>query len=548
MARNIEIYTLLRRYSSLYLPFYTYICTILTINKYSMKKLFLFSLCLSMVPLSWAKTYDMKKLGADATGKKACTELINKTIEKAAQEGGGTLYFPAGDYLTATIEMKSNITLHVESGATIKFSDHFEDYLPFVKIRWEGTVMNTLSPLIYAHDADNLTITGRGTFDGNGFKWWEWENGVKKVIKENGGTLPDNQKNKLQRMWEEANEGLEVSDYYKGSLERRMFRPPFVQFFECTNILIENVKFINSPFWTINPAFCDNVVIHGVTIKNPDKNPKGPNTDGINPTSCRNVRISDCFVSVGDDCITIKSGRDADGRKYGKACENITITNCVMLSGHGGVVIGSEMSGGVKRVTISNCVFDGTDAGIRLKASRGRGGVVEQIRVDNIVMRNIQRNAFIFDLFYDKTSKVEPVSERTPVFRNIHLSNITGREIKQIGYISGIEEMPVQNLSFNNINMEAKVGFIVDTAKDIYFNNVEFSAEKGAPWQFSNSENIILNNVRTRYPIDGTPVITFDHVKNAFINNCIQIEPVTKFIQAENSEIKEGNNNFISVK
>ena len=349
-------------------------------------------------------------------------------------------------------------------------------------------------------------------------------------------------------MWEEANEGLEVSDYYKGSLERRMFRPPFVQFFECTNILIENVKFINSPFWTINPAFCDNVVIHGVTIKNPDKNPKGPNTDGINPTSCRNVRISDCFVSVGDDCITIKSGRDADGRKYGKACENITITNCVMLSGHGGVVIGSEMSGGVKRVTISNCVFDGTDAGIRLKASRGRGGVVEQIRVDNIVMRNIQRNAFIFDLFYDKTSKVEPVSERTPVFRNIHLSNITGREIKQIGYISGIEEMPVQNLSFNNINMEAKVGFIVDTAKDIYFNNVEFSAEKGAPWQFSNSENIILNNVRTRYPIDGTPVITFDHVKNAFINNCIQIEPVTKFIQAEDSDIKEGNNNFISVK
>ena len=162
-----------------------------------MKKLFLFSLCLSMVPLSWAKTYDMKKLGADATGKKACTELINKTIEKAAQEGGGTLYFPAGNYLTATIEMKSNITLHVESGATIKFSDHFEDYLPFVKIRWEGTVMNTLSPLIYAHDADNLTITGRGTFDGNGFKWWEWENGVKKVIKENGGKLPDNQKNKL---------------------------------------------------------------------------------------------------------------------------------------------------------------------------------------------------------------------------------------------------------------------------------------------------------------------------------------------------------------
>lgn len=249
--------------------------------------------------------------------------------------------------------------------------------------------------------------------------------------------------NKLQRMWEEANEDLEISDYYKPSLERRMFRPPFIQFYECNNVLIENVKIVNSPFWTINPAFCDNVTVHGVTIYNPSKDPKGPNTDGINPSSCRNVRISDCFISVGDDCITIKSGRDADGRKYGKACENITITNCVMLSGHGGVVIGSEMSGGVRRVTISNCVFDGTDSGIRLKSSRGRGGVVEELRVDNIVMKNIQRNAFIFDLFYDKESKVEPVSERTPVFRNIHLSNITGSDIKQIGYIKGIEEMPV---------------------------------------------------------------------------------------------------------
>lgn len=214
-------------------------------------------------------------------------------------------------------------------------------------------------------------------------------------------------------------------------------------------------------------GFCDNVTVHGVTIYNPSKDPKGPNTDGINPSSCRNVRISDCFISVGDDCITIKSGRDADGRKYGKACENITITNCVMLSGHGGVVIGSEMSGGVRRVTISNCVFDGTDSGIRLKSSRGRGGVVEELRVDNIVMKNIQRNAFIFDLFYDKESKVEPVSERTPVFRNIHLSNITGSDIKQIGYIKGIEEMPVQGLSFSNINMKAEVGFIVDIAEDI---------------------------------------------------------------------------------
>lgn len=505
-----------------------------------MKRLFICVVGLIVTATMWSRTFDMKQLGADPRGMESCTRLINQTIEKAFSEGGGTLYFPAGTYLTATIQMKSNITLYLESGATLRFSDRFEDYLPFVTVRWEGTVMNTLSPLIYAKGADNLTITGRGTLDGNGFKWWAWEKETRELIKRNGGKLPS--LNKLQQMWVEANENLEISDYYKPSLERRMFRPPFIQFYECANVLIENVKIINSPFWTINPAFCDNVTVHGVTINNPSKDPKGPNTDGINPSSCRNVRISDCFISVGDDCITIKSGRDADGRKYGKACENITITNCVMLSGHGGVVIGSEMSGGVRRVTISNCVFDGTDSGIRLKSSRGRGGVVEELRVDNIVMKNIQRNAFIFDLFYDKESKTEPVSERTPVFRNIHLSNITGSDIKQIGYIKGIEEMPVQDLSFSNMNMKAEIGFIVDMAEDIHFDNVDFSSQTGSPWQFSKCKQIILNNVRSKYPADQRAIITFDDVDNAIIDGCFQMIPVKEFYKANNSRIIEGNN------
>lgn len=240
-----------------------------------MKRLFICVVGLVIAVTAWSRTFNMKELGADPRGIESCTELINQTIEKASSEGGGTIYFPAGVYLTATIHMKSNITLYVESGAVLRFSDRFEDYLPFVKIRWEGTVMNTLSPLIYAHDAENLTITGRGTLDGNGFKWWSWEKETRELIKKNGGKLPA--LNKLQRMWEEANEDLEISDYYKPSLERRMFRPPFIQFYECNNVLIENVKIVNSPFWTINPAFCDNVTVHGVTIYNPSKDPKGPN-------------------------------------------------------------------------------------------------------------------------------------------------------------------------------------------------------------------------------------------------------------------------------
>ena len=511
-----------------------------------MKRILIFvATLLLLFSTTMARTFDLKQLGADSSGMKSCTDLINRIIEQAASEGGGTLYFSAGTYLTATIRMQSNITLNIESGATLRFSDRFEDYLPFVHIRWEGTVMNTLSPLIYANGADNLTITGRGTLDGNGFKWWIWETETRQAIKKNDGKLPV--LNHLQQMWVDANKDLEVSDYYKPSLERRMFRPPFIQFFECTNIMIEGVKIINSPFWTINPAFCDNVTVHGVTIHNPSLNPKGPNTDGINPTSCRNVRISDCLISVGDDCITIKSGRDADGRKYGKACENLTITNCVMLSGHGGVVIGSEMSGGVKRVTISNCIFDGTNAGIRMKASRGRGGVVEEIRVDNIVMKNIQGSAFIFDLFYDKLSKPEPVTERTPVFRNIHLSNITGSGIQKIGYVKGIEEMPVEELSFTNINMTADVGFSAETARNIRFNHIDFAVKSGPSLSFKHCLDIELNDVRSKLPIDKQSVIELNQVRNVWISQCFQIQSLQDFLKiVDCNGVYEEENRWIS--
>ena len=231
--------------------------------------------------------------------------------------------------------------------------------------------------------------------------------------------------NKYQPLWERENdvEKLynDLNEDYKSSLQRRFFRPPLFQPIRCKNILVEGVTVINSPFWTINPEFCENVTVKGITINNP----LSPNTDGINPSSCKNVHISDCHINVGDDCITLKSGRDKQGRDLATPCENITITNCTMLAGHGGVVIGSEMSGDVRKVTISNCVFDGTDRGIRIKSTRGRGGIVEEISVNNIVMKDIKREAIVLNLFYSKMDP-EPVSERTPVFRNIHISSLVG--------------------------------------------------------------------------------------------------------------------------
>lgn len=500
--------------------------------------------CLSILAIQ-AKIYDIKSLGADTSGKVACTDLIKQSIKNASAEGGGTIYFPAGTYLTAAIHLESNITLDIESGAVLKFSTTFEDYLPFVKVRWEGVFMNSLSPLIYADKAENITIKGRGVIDGQGHTWWKESRRLIDEIRKDGKTSATN---KLQQMWLDANKGIKVSPYYESTLERKFFRPPFIQFHESKNILIEGITIINSPFWTINPIGCDDLLIHGVTINNPSSNPKGHNTDGINPESCRNVRISDCFLSVGDDCITIKSGRDEDGRNYGRPCENITITNCIMLAGHGGVVIGSEMSGGVKKVTISNCVFNGTDAGIRLKSSRGRGGIVEEIRVDNIVMNNIQRNAFIFDLFYDKDSKEEPVSERTPVFRNVHISNVTGSDVKKIGYITGINEMPISEISFSNINMVAENGFTAKTAKNITFHNIDFSVKKGTALSFDECQDIVIDNVHSKVPLANQPIIELNKVSNGFINNCIQLTKADIFCKEIDSEIVWGNNFLNNVK
>jgi polygalacturonase len=489
-----------------------------------------------------AKTYNLQDLGADVTGNEKCSELINSVIAQAASEGGGTLYFPAGEYLTGPLYLKSNITLHIESGALIRFSDDFNDYLPFIKVRWEGVFMHSFAPLINAQNAENITITGRGTLDGQGEKWWKFHWNTAVQIRDQGAVT---QATDFQRLWDESNKNIVVSDYYRNTIKRKFFRPPFIQFLECRNILIDGVTLQNSPFWTINPEGCDNLLIHGVTIKNPDS---GPNTDGINPSSCSNVRISDCFISVGDDCITIKSGRDADGRQYGKPCENITITNCVMLSGHGGVVIGSEMSGGVKKLTISNCVFDGTDAGIRLKASRGRGGIVEEIRVDNIVMNNIQKNAFIFDLFYDKNSQQEPVSERTPIFRNIHLSNITGNGVKKTGYITGIEEMPIEEITFSNINIVAETGFTAKTARNIRFHNIDFTVAQGPSIAVTDCRDVVFDNVRTKAPLPNQPIIELTNVDNAFVTNCFQPVAADVFCKTTNSSLVWGNNFLNHVK
>ncbi|MGF1924942.1 MAG: glycoside hydrolase family 28 protein, partial [Bacteroidia bacterium] len=426
--------------------------------------------------------------------------------------------------------------IFIDAGAELHFSDNFDDYLPMVRSRYEGVDVTSFSPLFYAYNAENIAIIGRGIIDGHGKKWWDFVEGYKE----------SQPRSKWQHQFDELNKDILLPDDPK-QMKRGFLRPPLIQTMYCKNFLIQGVTIRNSPFWTVNPEFCENVTIHAVSIINPKS--LAPNTDGINPESCKNVRISDCYISVGDDCITIKSGKDGPGRSAAVPAENYTITNCTMMSGHGGVVIGSEMSGDVRKITISNCVFDGTDRGIRLKTARGRGGIVEEIRVSNIIMKNIRDQAIVLDMQYAKTNP-EPVSERTPRFRNIHFSNITG-QTNQAGFIIGLEEMPIENITFNDINVDAKTGFTIQNANKIEFHNVTVNTELGAAIKASKVNYLVLDGVKTFSPIPNTATIDLNNVTDAFIYNAFPIRSESFYLRLSGAQTKSialGSNNFINLK
>ncbi len=309
-------------------------------------------------------------------------------------------------------------------------------------------------------------------------------------------------------------------------------RPRIIRLVDCRNVLIEGVTLCNSGFWALNPTACDNVTIHKVTIKNP---PDSPNTDGINPDSCSNVHISDCHIDVGDDCIAIKSGTEDEGRRLLRPCENITITNCTMLRGHGGVVIGSETSGGVRNVVISNCVFRGTDRGIRLKSRRGRGSVVEDIRVSNIVMDEVLC-PLVINMFYGcgawdaaRVTDESPhaVNTGTPRFRRLRFSNITARRAKFAAvYVLGLPEMSVEDVTFDDISIYldpenttagppamspvvpdlCRAGVIIRNARNIKLRRIDITDQLGSAVSLTNAKSVVLHDLGAQ-KFDGQPIV-----------------------------------------
>nr|WP_321411100.1 glycoside hydrolase family 28 protein [uncultured Carboxylicivirga sp.] len=461
---------------------------------------------------------NIKEAGGDSSGKNVCSKIIAESIDQLSKSGGGEIFFPAGLYLSGPIEIKSNITLNIAEGAVLKFTDDFDDYLPMITSRWEGVRVKTFKSNIYAHNASNITLKGRGKIDGSGKKWWDLWMNISRGEKTN---------TKWEKIFAEENDSLLKHNQYIQKMGR-FLRPPLFMPYECKNVRVEGLTFQNPPFWTLMPVFSENVTIDGITILNPDNS---PNTDGIDPSSCRNVHISNSHISVGDDCIVIKSGRDEDGRDAGRPTENITITNCTMLDGHGGVVIGSEMSGSVRRVTISNCVFQGTDRGIRIKTMRGRGGVVEDVRVSNIVMYDIVKEGVMLNMHYHETPE-EPVSERTPAIKNIFISNIRINKAKQAVNILGLTERDVTNVTFNDVFADTEKGIYGDHASNIQFVNLQIEAKKSEPIYFENSTNLQFRNVSILNPVASKNAFVFNKCSNVLIKDCFQTEEVVNYIKA----------------
>ena len=451
--------------------------------------------------------------GAVADGYTLNTQAFADAIAALSEQGGGRVVVPAGVWYTGPIIFKDNIELHLEQNSMIVFSDDKTLY-PLHQIAFEGLdTWRCISPLT-AMGVKNVAITGSGIIDGNGDGWravkkdkltppqWKKKCASGGILSDDGNTWYPSESYKFGATtgadqnvstWAETKEDFEKMHDF--------LRPVLLAFHNCENVLLEGVTFQNSPCWHLHPAMCTNLIVKDITVRCPDY---AQNGDGIDVESCKNVIVTGSKFDVGDDGICIKSGKDEAGRKRGIPCENIIVDNCVVYHGHGGFVVGSEMSGGVKNVMVSNCTFAGTDVGLRFKSTRGRGGVVENIWIDGISMYDIQTDPLLFDLFYGGKSASEaladgdegeasdvpakPVDETTPAFRDIHISNIVCRGARRAMFFNGLPEMNVERVTVENANIYADTGAQINESSEVLLRNVRVVPEKGAA--------LLLNNVK----------------------------------------------------
>lgn len=424
----------------------------------------------------------IKEFGGVNDGVTLNTEAFSKAINSLAQKGGGKLIVPEGIWYTGPIQFEDNIELHLDRGALILFSENLDDY-PVLKSDWEGlSTYRAMSPLT-ARGKKNIAITGEGTINGNGQCWrpvkrmkmtdGQWKALTKKgCTTEKGDLWFPNEKIMYayahqDELWDKIHKGDEEAT----NIAHDFLRPVLVSFIECKNVLLQGVTFENSPAWNVHPLMCENLIVENVNIRNPWY---AQNGDGIDIESCTNVLLVNSSFDVGDDAICMKSGKDKDGRDRGVPSSNVLIEGCTVYHGHGGFVIGSEMSGGCKDIVARNCVFIGTDVGLRFKSTRGRGGVVENIYIDDIKMTDIAGDALIFDLYYGikPGAPVPPVTEETPCFKNIFIKDVTCRSAARAALFNGLPEMPMKNVVIEDSRFRADKGFTLNHVDGLTMKNV----------------------------------------------------------------------------
>jgi polygalacturonase len=403
-----------------------------------------------------ARDFNITDYGAMGDGKTNCAQAINKAISAANKAGGGRVVVPPGTFLTGAIYLKSNVNLYISQDAVVKFSTDPNQYLPAVYTRWEGVECINYSPLIYAYKEKNIAITGNGTLDGQGSNdnWWKWRKGL--------------QSKDRQELFVQGQAGVPVEQRQYGG---GYLRPTMIEPYKCRNILIEGIKIINGPFWHIHPALSQDIIVRNVRVDG-----LGPNNDGCDPESCKDVLIEGCFFNTGDDCIAIKSGRNNDARRVNVPSENIIIRNCVIKAGHAGVAIGSEITAGARNIFIEKCTMDdpNLDRAIRLKTNSVRGGFIENVYVRDITIGQVKEAVLLIDFFYPDVEK----GNLKPVVRNINMENVTSRKSQYALFLRGFDDAPITDVRLKNCTLDNVINpDVISNVKNLVLENVKINGK-----------------------------------------------------------------------
>lgn len=465
-------------------------------------------------------TVSVSEFGGVGDGINLETAAFARAIDHLSERGGGRLVVPAGVWFTGPIVLKSNINLHLEDRAIILFSPD-KDLYPLVETSFEGLDTYRCQSPLSGRNLENIAITGEGAIDGNGHYWRPlkrdkvtesvWKKTVARggVFKRDDYWMPS-----AAYLHGDTTSNMNVPQNLQTPEEwqalRDFLRPVMVSLIDCKNVFLQGVIFQNSPAWNIHPLMCENIIIDDVQVRNPSY---AQNGDGLDLESCKNTIVVNSTFDVGDDGICIKSGKDEDGRKRGRPCENLIVRNCTVFKGHGGFVVGSEMSGGVKNVSVSHCQFLGTDVGLRFKSRRGRGGVVENIHISHISMFDIATEPVLFNLYYGGKSAVEtledndqpealkeiipPVDETTPAFKDIYIRDVVCHNARRAMYFYGLPEQMINNIQIENFIVHSKVGAELIESENISLKNVQIYAETAPAILFNNVKNVAIEGFET---------------------------------------------------